>query len=123
MGLIYKQMKLQGNQGEKEIRILFDTDASQCFVRKDIAEEVTVLGKAPRKMKFETATGVVETEEAIFADVWLNGTPLFWTFIVVPDLTEELILGADFFQRWKISLDPEREDVTFDHSALKMKLV
>ena len=77
MVLFYRQMKLQGNRGEKEVKTLFDTGASQCFVCKDIAEEVAALGKAPRKMKFEIATGVVETEEAIFADVWLNGTPLF----------------------------------------------
>jgi len=115
-------MVLQWDRSNKEITTLFDTRESQCFARKDIAEQVSTIGKAPIRLKFETATGVVETEEVIFAQVWLNGNPLFWTFIVVPDLTEELIVGSDFFQRWKISLDPEHEKITFDPSTLKLKL-
>jgi len=123
MGLIYKKMIVEGDRGRQESTTLFDTGASQCFARKDIAEQVATIGRAPAKLKFETATGVVETEEVIFAQIWLDGNPLFWTFIVVPDLTEEIILGSDFFQRWKIQLDPEHEKIAFDPSALKLKLV
>jgi hypothetical protein len=37
--------------------------------------------------------------------------------------TEELILGADFLQRYKVVLDFERERVIFaDPNALKFKL-
>lgn len=36
---------------------------------------------------------------------------------------EELILGADFFQRWKMRLNPENEDIVLDQDALKLKLV
>ena len=61
------------------------------------------------------------------AAVTLNGHALFFTFIVVPQLSpqlsEELILGADFFQRWKVRLDPESEEVAIDPSALRLKLV
>lgn len=41
----------------------------------------------------------------------------------MPNLTEELILGADFFQRWKIRPNPENEDFILDQDALKLKLV
>jgi hypothetical protein len=44
-------------------------------------------------------------------------------FIIVPELTEELILGTDFFLRWKIKLDPETEDIVIDPSALILQLV
>jgi hypothetical protein len=44
-------------------------------------------------------------------------------FIIVPKLTEELIMGADFFQRWKIKLDPEAEDIIIDPSALRIQTV
>lgn len=44
-------------------------------------------------------------------------------FYVLPDLSEELIIGADFFQRWKIRLDQERETILIDPSALRLKLV
>ncbi|UCE08884.1 MAG: hypothetical protein JSW07_21890 [bacterium] len=65
-----------------------------------MAEQVATIAKAPTRLKFKTATGVIETEEVIFAQIWLDGNPLFWTFIVVSGLTEELILGSDFFQQW-----------------------
>ncbi len=60
---------------------------------------------------------------AIIGDVQLNGAALLATLLVVPNLTEELILGADFFQRWKIRLNPEGKEVILDQDALKLKLV
>jgi hypothetical protein len=48
---------------------------------------------------------------------------LRWTFNVVPLPTEQVILGADFFQRWKIKLDPETESIIVDPKALQVKLV
>ena len=68
------------------------------------------------------ARGTLETGEAIFASVTINNYSLFGTFIVIPELAEELILGADFFQRWKIRLDPEQEEVSIDPSALRLRL-
>jgi len=62
-------------------------------------------------------------DEAIFTYVDLDGMRLHWTFIAVSDLTEQVIIGADFFQRWKIKLDPETEKIIFDPKALKLKLV
>ena len=59
----------------------------------------------------------------MIGDVHLNGANLFATLLIVPNLTEELILGADFFQRWKIRLNPENEEVLLDQNALKLKLV
>ena len=32
-----------------------------------------------------------------------------------------MIIGADFMQRWKISLDPENEAVSIDPIALYMR--
>jgi len=36
---------------------------------------------------------------------------------------KDAIIGADFFQIWKIKLDPERETLILDPNALKLKLV
>ncbi len=123
MGLIYKSLRLEGSLGEREVRALFDTGASECFIRQDIAQEVAVLGKAPARLRFEMATGFVETDQVVFAQVVVNGYPLFFTFVVIEGLSEELILGSNFLQRWKIRLDPEKEEIIIDPSALRMKLV
>ncbi|MBI2460916.1 MAG: retroviral-like aspartic protease family protein [Candidatus Rokubacteria bacterium] len=123
MGLIYRVTHLRGDRGAREVKALFDTGASQCFVRRDIAQVVATPGRAPFSLAFETATGRVETDQVIFAAVAIDSHELFWTFMVIPELTEELILGADFFQRWKIRLDPEQESVSMDPGALRLKLV
>jgi hypothetical protein len=44
-------------------------------------------------------------------------------FLVVPELPYKVIVGADFFQKWKIKLDPATEDFIIDEKALEIILV
>ena len=67
--------------------------------------------------------GTLKVSRAMIGDIQLDGATLFATLLIVPNLTQELILGADFFQRWKIRLNPENEDFILDKDALKLKLV
>jgi hypothetical protein len=59
--------------------------------------------------------------QAIPLNVDVDGTRLMFTFFVVDDLAEELIIGADMMQRWKISLDLDNEVVSIDPRALYMR--
>ena len=123
MGLIYKTIKVSGNKGSKEVKALFDSGASESFIRADIAKEIASPTKLPNPKTFEMGRGSLKVTRAMIGDVQLNGANLFATLLIVPNLTEELILGADFFQRWKIRLNPENEEVILDQEALKLKLV
>jgi hypothetical protein len=40
---------------------------------------------------------------------------------IVEDLSEELILGADFLQRWHIKLDPFRRRVWVDPEDVRIR--
>lgn len=123
MGLIYKTIKVSGNKGSKEVKTLFDSGASESFIRADIAKELSSPTRLPNPKTFEMGRGTLKVTRAMLGDVQLNGATLFATLLVVPNLTEELILGADFFQRWKVRLNPENEEVILDKDALKLKLV
>ena len=123
MGLIYKQIKLIGPKAIGEFTALMDTGASESFIRTEEARQIATPFKMPEPMILELGKGQIEADEAIFAYVELDGVRVHWTFIVVPELTEQLIIGADFFQRWKIKLDPETEKIIFDPKALRLKLV
>lgn len=123
MGLIYQTVKLSGAKGEREVKALFDTGASHTFLQQTVAEAVAPLQALHRPLRFETATGIAEVVSAILADLWLEGHPIHWAFYVLPDLSEDLIIGTDFLQRWKIKLDLEREALILDPNALKLKLV
>lgn len=121
MGLIYKQLTLTGSKGSKVLKALMDNGASRCFIRE--AKDITEPLKLPTPFIVELGKGTVTVEEATTLLVHLEGHALAWTFYVFPNLTEEAIVGADFFQAWKIKLDPVTEDIVIDPQALKIKLV
>jgi hypothetical protein len=123
MRLIYKQVKLTGSKATKEFNALINTGASESFIHSQQAEQIATPYKMPHPMKIELGKGKLDTNEAIFTYVELDDVCVHWTFIVVPDLNEQVIIGADFFQRWKVKLDPETEDIIFDTKALKLKLI
>ena len=124
MGLIYRQLDIIGNLGQRQAKVLFDTGASRSFVQKEIAQQIGTIAPLSRPITFSVADGnVIRAEEGIFTEVVLDGNSLYSHFIVVPDLAEEIILGADFMQAWKISLYPEREEVTIDPDALRLILI
>lgn len=123
MGLIYRQVKLTGPKGVRTLRALMDTCASESFINAKEARKLGRPFKMPKPIKIELGKGAIDIDQIIYAYVDLDGYRLHWTFNVVPSLTEELILGADFFQRWKVKLDPETERIIIDPKALKVKLV
>ena len=74
--------------------------------------------------EFEMGEGSLSVSESTgVLSVEVEGFNLFWHFLVVPNLSEELIIGADFLQRWKIKLGPKSERIIIDPKALKLKLV
>lgn len=123
MGLIYKDVLLKGDKGGKGFNALLDNGASESFIRRDLAQQIATISKLSIPREFELGKGILLVEESTpILDVEVDGFRLFWHFLVVPDLSEELIIGADFLQRWKIRLDPEKEKIIIDEKALKLKL-
>lgn len=123
MGLMYKPMTLRGNVGTRTLKALMDTGASRCYFRSDEARLIATPSATPSSLTLRLGKGTTEAKEMLVSLIELNGHLLPWSFIMVPELTEELILGADFFQVLKIKLDPETEEIIVDPAALKTQLV
>jgi hypothetical protein len=123
MGLIYKHLTFTGNKGSKVLEALMDNGASRCFIRETDVQGLAEPLKTPTPFTVELGKGTVTIEAGTTLLVHIDGYALPWTFYVFPDLTEEVIIGADFFQAWKIKLDPATEDLILDPQALKIKLV
>ncbi|MDH7484691.1 MAG: retropepsin-like aspartic protease [Anaerolineae bacterium] len=124
MGLIRKKLALAGSLGREECQVLFDTGASACFVREDVARRLSPILKAPVPLSFtlgDKTTFTAEYTTVLQADI--DGHALPHMFLVVPKLPYEVILGADFLQRWKIKLDPATEEFIIDEEALRIVLV
>lgn len=124
MGIIKKALMVAGSGSQRKCEVLFDTGASACFVREDVAGELGGVLKAPFPLAFKLGNNTVMKAEKttdLFLD--MKGHKLNFIFLVVPDLPYEVIVGADFFQKWKIKLDPVAEDFIIDEKALEIILV
>ena len=120
MGLITKECTVTGNRNYATVRVLYDTGAGASFVRRDIAERLGDIVGTVRPLRFTMADGreAFTVDQMINLDVMVGEIPLIYNYYVVDELAEELIIGADMMQRWKISLDLDNESVTIDPRAL-----
>lgn len=124
MGLIYKQVLVKGNKGERTLRVLMDTGASHTVIRADIARRLATSAPLARTMDASFAKGRGRIKETVNLSLQINGQDVFTPAFVLENLSEELIIGSEFFQRYKVTLDPEREEVRFtDPEALKVKII
>ena len=124
MGLIVKDYTVSGNRSSAVVRVLYDTGAGASFVRRDIAENLGDSGPVASPIRFTMTDGqeAFTVGQFIVLDVDVDGTPLQYTYYVADGLAEELIIGADMMQRWKISLDLDNESVSIDPRALYMRV-
>lgn len=120
MGLIIKEHTITGNRGSDMARVLYASGASKSFIRADIAKILGDTGPAVETLTFMMADGQVGfTADSIMnLAVDAEGIRLTHNFYVVEDLAEELVIGADIMQQWKIVLDLENETVSIDPRAL-----
>ena len=125
MGLIMKQLKIEGDKGSDEASTLFDTGATSSFMRREKAEKVATILPLPHPKRFELAEKGkgIEVTEGIRIDFIIDGTTLSDEVFVVDNLSEEFIIGASTLQKWRITLDLENDEVIIDEKAVKMKLV
>ena len=123
MGLIVKEHTVAGPRASDTVRVLYDTGASSSFVRQDITEILgdTLTTTTPVRFMLADASQELAVDQIIHLDIDIDGTTLKHTFYVSDDLAEELVIGADMMQRFKISLDMEGESVNIDPRALYLR--
>lgn len=123
MGLIIGEYTVTGNRGTDTVRVLYDTGASASLVRRDIAQPLGDFAVSPISMEFMMANGqgTFTVDQVITLAIDVEGTPLVYTFYIADDLAEELVIGADMMQRFKITLDLEGEAVSIDPRALYLR--
>ena len=122
MGVIVKEIFLEGSKGSSRIKALFDSGDSMSFIKKSIAENLATVEKLPRPLEFETAEKdrMIVAREAVRLDFYLDGDRMSDEFLVLPDevMSEDCIVGAKTMQAWRIVIDMENEKV---YSARQVK--
>ena len=75
----------------------------------------------PIRFMMADASEGFTVDQIIHLDVDVDGTTLSHTFYVADELAEELVIGADMMQRFRISLDMESEGISIDPRALYLR--
>ncbi len=119
-----KQIMVAGSKRQRQCEVLFDTAASACFAREDVAYELGQVVKSPFPIAFKLGNNaVIKADKTMDLFLDLKGHKLWFHFLVVSELPYEVIVGANFFRNWKIKLDPATEDFIIDEKALEIILV
>ena len=120
MGMIIKEYTVTGTRRSDTVRVLYDPGSRLSFARRDISENLGEIFAMPSPMRYMVADGRerITVNQRINLDVDIDGTTIEHSFYVADDLAEEIIIGADMMQTWKISLDMDQEEVAIDPRIL-----
>jgi len=125
MSLIKQPLLYVGSKGEKQLYTLFDSGANLSCIHPDFVnnlEQPTSLGRT-RLIGTASEGHYIEVKDRVALDFYLNDVFLSDEFLVVPGLSEEVIIGAATMQKWRIKLDFEHDTVFVDPKVAKMQLV
>ena len=125
MVIIEKGVELVGIKGREKVKGLFDSGATYSCIDKRLAAKLGMLELLPEPREFETAKRgeKVEAKERVTLDFYLNGYRFSDEFMVLPDLSEDLIIGTTTMQKWRFKLDFEHEEVIIDPRVTRLRLL
>ena len=119
--IIKLPIRFEGSKGEKTLYGLFDTGATFSCIHPDYAEVIS--GPQPLFRPLDIATAdagrYMKITEAIRSDFYINDIRMSDEFYIVPNLSEEAIIGVTTMQKWRIKLDFEHDTVIIDPKIAK----
>ncbi|MCY7329627.1 MAG: retropepsin-like domain-containing protein [Saprospiraceae bacterium] len=124
MSIIKLPLRYEGSQGEKTLYTLFDSGATFSCINPDFVEGLAIKEKLRRPKLVATASEghYLEIKHRVTLDFYIDDIMLSDEFMVVPNLSEEAILGVATLQKWRIKLDFEHDTVIVDPRVGKLML-
>jgi len=114
-----------GSKGEKIIYTLFDSGVNLSWINQDYIHDIAEKQPLGRVRKLATASAghYIEVKDAVRLDFYINDVLLSDEFLVVPNLSEEAIIGSATLQKWRIKLNFEDDKVEVDPKVAKLQLI
>jgi hypothetical protein len=125
MTVIQKEIKLAGSKGERKVEAIFDSGASYSCIHPELARELGIIEALPEPMEFGTAKEGerLAAKEAIRLNFHLNGYRFSDEFMLIPNLSEPVLIGAATLQKWRLKLNFETDEVIIDPKVTKLRLL
>lgn len=125
MSIIKQPLLFAGSKGEKHIYTLYDSGANLSCINPDMLEGLETPVSLGRIRKIATATEgqYTNVSQGVCLDFYINDVLLSEEFLVVPGLSENVVIGAATMRKWRIKLDFEQDIVIVDPKVAKMQLV
>ncbi len=125
MGILSKEIKIAADKGIVKIKALFDTGASYSFINKTLATKIATLTQLYKPLILKTANSKQKmiAQYRISADFYINRMRFSDIFIVLDNLTENLIIGAATMQKWDIKLDLKNKKLILNPETQKFQIV
>jgi len=118
-------IRFQGSRGDKTLYTLFDSAATYSCISDEVVEDLEELLTLHTPMRLATASSAtyMEINHRTTLDFYHSDIRLSDEFLVVPDLSEEAIIGAATMQKWRIKTGFEHDQVIVDPSVAKQILI
>lgn len=125
MPIIEKPIKLEGSKGEKEVIAIFDSGSTYSCIEPELASELGIVENIPTPMDFSTAKKgekLIATNR-VSLNFYLDGYRFSDEFMVIPELSHPVIIGAKTLQAWRMKINFETDEVIIDPRVTKLRLL
>jgi hypothetical protein len=125
MAVIEKSIRLVGSKGAKEVKAIFDSGSTYSCIQPALAKRLGRPEPLPEPMDFDTAKEKerLTATERVSLNFYINGLRFSDEFMLIPELSEETIIGSATLQKWRMKLDFERDEVIIDPRVTKLRLM
>ncbi|WP_153800093.1 retropepsin-like aspartic protease [Foetidibacter luteolus] len=123
--IIRLPLRFEGSKGEKNLYALFDSGATYSCINDELVEELEQPSSLHTPLRLATASNAtyMEITSRATLDFYHDDVRLSDEFLVVPGLSEEVIIGAATMQKWRLKLDFEHDRVIVDPRVAKLILI
>ena len=114
----------KGSKKEKKLYSSFDLRSTYSFIRNDLAGEMGISDKLPKPIYFDipSENQYLKVESGMRLNFEINDVTLSDEFMIVPTLSEEIIIGVTTMQKWRIKLDFEQDKIIVDPKVARLIL-
>jgi len=125
VAIIQKEIRLVGSKGEGKVIAIFDSGASYSCIQPELAKELGMVEPLPEPMDFGTAEQgrKLAATQRVVLNFHLNGYRFSDEFMLIPNLSEPVIIGAKTLQAWRMKLNFETDEVIIDPRVTKLRLL